>query len=176
MTDEEARKAFLLELYRSTNAKEGAQISMYTVGAGVGLDRPAAKKTAEDLIGMGLVEIRTLSGAVGITSEGLAAARMDGAAPAGENGFHLSDGPGLDDRDRQGLATLLDRLRQEVAKASRTYAQLEELVIAIKTMEVHLLSPRPDRGVVKALLNALKSAFSAMGDAKTADHIDQIIR
>jgi hypothetical protein len=174
MTGDEAEKAFLLELYRSTKAEESAQVSMYTVGAAMGLDRVAAKRTAEDLIGRGLVEIRTLSGAIGITADGISAAQKDGAAPEFENSFRLGAGPEIGDRERSGLSALLQELGHTVAKTPKTYPQIEELVIGIKTMEVYLLSARPKAAVVKALLKALQDAFAAAGDTKTAALVGRI--
>jgi len=176
MNSDEAREAFLLELYRCTKADESAQASMYTLGAGIGMDKTGAKKAAEDLIGMGLVEIRTLSGGVGITAEGIAAVRTQGGAGDSENSFRLSAGPCIDERDRSALAALLASLRQATGRASGPYAQLEELVLDIKTMEVHLLSPRPKTAVIKALLQALQETFTSAGDLKTAALIDRVYR
>jgi DNA-binding MarR family transcriptional regulator len=174
--DNEAQKAFLLELYRDSNADPGAQRSMYVLGEKIGLDKAAAKRTAEDLIGMGLVEIRTLSGGVGITEEGITAARQAGAGPEDENSLTLGDGTWIDDRNRQSLASLIKTLQQAVAKAGASYSGLEEMVIDIKTMEVHLLSTRPKTAVIRELLRALQASFSAFGDRSTAGMIERIIR
>jgi hypothetical protein len=39
---------------------------MYDVGEGLGMDRDTSSRVAETLIGLQLVEIRTLSGGIGI--------------------------------------------------------------------------------------------------------------
>jgi predicted ArsR family transcriptional regulator len=174
MNNDEAREAFLLELYRCTKADASAQASMYSLGAGIGMDKTEAKKAAEDLIGMGLVEIRTLSGGVGITAEGLAAVRKQGGAGDPETSFRLSSGPCIDERDRSALAALLASLRQAAERTSGSYTHLEELVLDIKTMEVHLLSPRPKTAVIKALLQSLQENFTSAGDLKTAAMIDRL--
>jgi len=173
--DNETQKAFLLELYRRTRADTGAQQSMYAVGATIGLDKPEAKRTAEDLIGMGLVEIRTLSGGVGITEEGITAARPEDAGYTDDYRFSLGNAPIIDDRDRQAVISFTGVLRQRIEKTNRSYADLEEMVIDIKTLEVHLLSSRPKTAVVRELLRSLQSAFEKTGDGETAGRINRVI-
>ncbi len=71
--------AYLLELFQRTKGDARARVSMYDVGAALGMEKGAAGKTAEELIAAGWVEIKSLSGGIGITAEGIAAAQA--AAP-----------------------------------------------------------------------------------------------
>jgi hypothetical protein len=174
--ENDAQKAFLVELYRDSNADTDAQRSMYVLGEKIGMDKAAAKKTAEELIGMGLVEIKTLSGGVGITAEGISAARQAGAGPDDQNGFSLGDDTWIDERNRRPLASLIETLKQAVVKAGTAYAGLEEMVIDIKTMEIQLLSTRPKTAVIRELLRALQASFSGCGDRDTAGMLERIIR
>ena len=84
--ENETQKAFLLELYRSADGAAGVQRSMHTVGAAIGLDKERASKTAEDLIGKGWVEIKTLSGGIGLTAEGIETAQQEGAGGGSDGG------------------------------------------------------------------------------------------
>ena len=68
----ESEKNFLLQIYDSTKGDTSVQVSMYDIGAALDLDRDAASKLAEELIGWELVEIRTLSGGIGICANAVA--------------------------------------------------------------------------------------------------------
>ena len=73
---------YLLELYQMTTGDINAQVSMYDVGAAIGLEKNDAGKLAEDLIGDGLVAVKTLSGGIGITDLGVEKAQSAaGASP-----------------------------------------------------------------------------------------------
>lgn len=174
--ENDAQKTFLLELYRSTGGDADSQQSMYAVGEKIGLDKASAKKTAEDLIGLGLMEIRTLSGAVGITGEGINTAIQEGAGPGDEGGLRLGADPLVDDRTRQALEALIETLRKKIARRHETFADIEEMVIDIKTMEVHLLSARAKTAVIREVLRALQTSFAGAGDRETAGMIERIIR
>src|SRR5512147_3121830 len=69
--DETARQ-FLKRLFDQTEGQTSRQISMYVIGAELGWDREAASQAAQDLMASGLVDIRTLSGGIGISTEGAA--------------------------------------------------------------------------------------------------------
>src|SRR5512139_3668838 len=69
--DEPARQ-FLKRLFDQTDGQPSRQISMYAIGAELGWDRQAAAQAAQDLMASGLVDIRTLSGGIGISTEGAA--------------------------------------------------------------------------------------------------------
>ncbi|MFZ1985624.1 MAG: hypothetical protein WAU91_14495 [Desulfatitalea sp.] len=176
--DNEVQKAFLLELYRSANGDAGTQRSMHVVGAAIGLDKEKAGKTAEDLIGKGWVEIRTLSGGIGITAEGIEMAQQEGAAPAGTAGdpiAKLGNGPLIGEKERSAVEKMLAETKQSIAKLNTAYAQLEEMVIDVKTIEVHLLSSRPKTAVIREALRALQPALAKAGAKETAGRIGRMI-
>ncbi len=65
-------KDYLEELYRQTGGDVEVQVSMYDVGAAIGLDKTEAGSLAEQLMVQGQTELRTLAGGISITPEGLA--------------------------------------------------------------------------------------------------------
>jgi hypothetical protein len=71
---------FIVELYHRTQGDASVKVSMFDIGESLGLDRKLSLRTAEELIGTGLVEIKTLSGAIGITADGVAEAQQLGAS------------------------------------------------------------------------------------------------
>ena len=71
---------FLVELYHRTLGDGSVKVSMFDIGESLGLDRKLTLRTAEELIGTGLVEIKTLSGGIGITADGVTEAQQLGAS------------------------------------------------------------------------------------------------
>jgi hypothetical protein len=75
----ESLPLFLVELYHRTQGDASVKVSMFDIGESLGLDRKLSLRTAEELIGTGLVEIKTLSGIIGITTDGVTEAQQLGA-------------------------------------------------------------------------------------------------
>lgn len=154
--DNDTERAFLIELFNATQGDPAVKTTMQAVGATIGLEKEQAGKIAEELIGKGYVEIKTLSGGIGITAEGVETARQEGAAPAaGAKELSLGAGPILDDNDRELMQTALNAIKNKIHKLQAGYAELEQMVLDIKAIEVHLLSPKPKTAVVKELLRSL---------------------
>ena len=179
MQSTDPSNAYLLALYSVTGGDTAVKTSMHEVGATIGLDKAESGKMAENLIGMGWVEVKTLSGGIGITAEGVEAAQNAGAGPPSGSGSAqvagLGAGPLLDAGDRRTVETLLTQVKQGLAKLSADYAVLEEMVIDIKTAEVQLLSPRAKTAVVREVLRALQAGLAKSGDRNTAERIGQVI-
>ncbi|MBI5550237.1 MAG: hypothetical protein HY911_01930 [Desulfobacterales bacterium] len=175
--ENETQKAFLLELYRSADGAAGVQRSMHAVGAAIGLDKEHAGKTAEDLIGKGWVEIKTLSGGIGLTAEGIETAQQEGAGGGSGGGPlpKLGKGPLLAEPERAAVEKMLSEIRQSIPALKAEYAQLEEMVLDLKTAEVHLLSPRAKTAVIREVLRGLQAALAKAGAKDTADRIGRMI-
>lgn len=156
-------KNYLLELYKKTMGNVNAQVSMFEVGAAIGLEKDAAGKMAEDLIGGGLVEVKTLSGGIGITDSGIEAVQAAGGGPSAAAGLDLGTGPVLEDKGRQTIAVLLKDIQTHISQNSTTYAQIEEMVIDLKTIEVQLLSPKPKTAIVREVLRSLHLVLNSSG-------------
>ena len=90
-----AAQQFLIQLFEQTKGDSAVQVSMYDIGDQLGLDRDSASTVAQELIGSMLVEIRTLSGGIGISADGLQMAqKLIGPAASNGNDFaNLDDAP-----------------------------------------------------------------------------------
>lgn len=163
---------YLNELYRRTEGDTSAQASMFDVGAAIDLEKEAARRLAEDLIADGLIEIRTLSGGIGITAQGIDLARPD---DGGQALVGLGDGPLVEDTGRQALESILAEVKKSLSSGSIPYAHLEEMVLDIKTIDIQLLSPRPKMAVIKAVLHALKDELQSVGLAGPAGQVEKLI-
>lgn len=174
MEQDDLHKMFLDELYRQTQGDTAARISMYEVGAALGLDRNQAGALAETLIVDGLVELKTLAGGIGITDEGLT--RLGFATPAdsaASTAFTLGRDPVAGEEDRRMTTELLLGMRQGISGRPLAYEHLEQLILDLKSLELHLLSPKPKTAVLRELLVSLQEVFLAAGIQEIVEQIDQ---
>jgi hypothetical protein len=165
--DDVISKNFLTELHQQTKGDMQAQVSMYEVGAAIGLAKGEAGSRAEELMVAGLMELRTLAGGISITPEGLAALGMSvPSPPVASQDLRLSSGPVVNAADRRVLEGLVEEIKQDLPGAKLGAASLEGIIFDLKTIEVHLLSPSPKVAVVRELLRSLLESFQA-GESKT---------
>lgn len=158
---------YLAELYRQTEGSIDAQVSMLDVGSAVGFEEAEARATAENLMILGLAELKTLSGGIGITNQGMEELGI-APAPAVDSGsddnLRLGQEVVLDDAGRQVVETVLAELKNELARTKSDYPLLEEGIIDIKTIEVQLLSPNPKVATIREILRSLHAVISSSDD------------
>lgn len=155
-------KAFLVELYTRTEGNPEAQVSMYEVGQVLGLEKSEAGAMAESLYIQGLAELKTLSGGIGITREGLAVLEIKidlGPDPS----LSLGTGRVLEDQGRTALDTILPEIKKTMEAARMSYPRMEELLMDIKTIEVQMLSPCPKTAVIREVLKSIHTNFESSG-------------
>ncbi len=163
-------KPFLTELYNQTGGNMEQQVSMYDVGSAIGLDKAEAGATAEEIMIQGLAELKTLSGGIAITSRGLEELGVTKTVHHPENtGLSLGDGPALEESEKRGITELLVEIRLATAQTNVEYTLLEEIVFDIKTLEIHLLSPRPKTAVVREVLLSLQELMEKSGRTELSE-------
>lgn len=171
-------KGFLIELYTMTEGNTEKQVSMYDVGERLGMERNTTSAMSEDLIIDQLVELKTLSGGIGITAEGLTALQKEGlisTAPR-KNTLQLGKRPVLDANDRDIIDQLLLRIKNASYGDQAQYAHLEELVVDMKTIETQLLSPKPKTAIIIETLRSLSGALKQSGSTGLAGEIEQMLQ
>ncbi|MFV0438873.1 MAG: hypothetical protein ACK5PS_15955 [Desulfopila sp.] len=164
---------FLYELYTLTEGSLEAEISMYQVGQTVGLDKESTSSMSQDLMIEELIELKTLSGGIGINEKTLQFLEDAGliAAKAGGLTARLGQGPVISEEDRLHIESLCLEIKKALTTTSAEYSQVEELVIDIKTVEIQLLSPRPKTSVIQALFCSLYQSLEKMGAATVGERI-----
>lgn len=158
-TDETTTKSYLNELCQQTGGDIEKQASMYDIGMVIGLEKSVAGSLAEELMVQGLVELKTLSGGIGITSEGLAVLGISvTASPANLDQRRLSDNPVTTDADREVIQVITSEIQNTISSKQLEYALLEEIVLDFKTLEVQMLSPNPKNAILREVFRSLRKS------------------
>ena len=174
--DEVQSQNYLQQLYQMSGGDVSAEVSMYDIGAALGLDRPEAGAIAEDLIIDGYAELRNLTGGISITSTGLRLLKVDAGTTAdgsSEAKLLLGGAELLEPEVVEAVAALVDELKKAATEGGFGYEQVEELVIDIKTLEIHLLSSRPKTAIVREIL---RSAANLLAEKESCLALAEQIR
>lgn len=159
MMDQDASRQLLTALFDAVKGNTGAQVSMYTLGEGLNLDRDAALRAAEALMGDNLVEVRSLSGAIGLTPEGAEQARSLGGGASDESRPKMNSGPVLSPEGKAAVETVQSRIRDAMPRSGLSADQLETLVIDLKTLDVQMLSPAPKTGILRECFRSIEDTL-----------------
>ena len=153
--DSPEERAFLHQLHTATQGDPQAQASMYDIGETLGLDRAQAGTLAESLFIQGLAELKTLSGGMAMTPAGFQALDLAAPGPDGAPLPVLGTDLLLCDEDHKACRDFIERIQADLAQGSRDYPTLEAAIMDLKTLEVHLLSPRAKTAVVREIFRSL---------------------
>jgi hypothetical protein len=168
MTDNdigEKVQRFLVELYLRTQGDSSIKVSMYDIGEVLGLDRRASFQTAEELLVTGLAELKTLSGGIGITTDGVAEARQLGVVGEGNTGPSLGNAPVLDETGRQAVEQISTRLKSQMGEKGLDFDQLAEMLADLKSIDTQLSSPKPKTAIIRECFQSIKGVLQKSGDA-----------
>ena len=149
---------YMQQLYEMSGGDVSTEVSMYDIGAALGMDRSEAGALAEDLIIDGYAELKNLTGGICITSAGLQLLNLDTGGPGegqDEGRLELGEAEVLTAEQVEAVEDLVGEIRVAIAAGGFAYTQVEELVIDLKTLQIQLLSSRPKTDVVRAILGSL---------------------
>jgi hypothetical protein len=157
---DEPAQQFLKRLFEQSAGQSSRQVSMYEIGAALGWERDAALQKAQDLMAAGLVEIRTLSGGIGISAEGVESVKsaLAPAAPA-PSLARLGSGPVMDTAVCRIVERVCDGIKAQTGSLDLDFDSLTELVADLKTIADQLGSPRPKTAVVRECLRSLEGVL-----------------
>jgi hypothetical protein len=158
---------YLIQLFEQTKGDTAAQVSMYDVGEGLGMDHDTSARVAETLIGLQLAEIRTLSGGIGISAEGAAEVKglMGGAPTAGEASGRLSDQPIMDANGCRAVEQVADALKSQTGNLGLDFDGLSEMMADLKTIDAQLGSSRPKTAIIRECLRSIKAILAAQTES-----------
>ena len=152
---------YLLHLYRKTEGNPSVQVSMYDAGASIGLDRDTASRMAEDLIGWEMVELRTLSGGIGISENAVRQIETSGMAGSGGADPLAAFGNNvvIDADARRAVEQITAAAKDRVGTLGLAFEILSEVMADLKSIDAQLESPRPKTAIVRECFRSLKSAL-----------------
>lgn len=168
---------FLIQLFDQTKGDSTLQVSMYDIGDQVGLDRDMASAVAQELIGSMLVEIRTLSGGIGISAEGSQMAqKLIGPAESGGDGLvELDDALLLNPSGRQAVEQIASELKEQTGSLGLDFDTLTELMADLKTIDAQLGSSRPKTAIIRACLGSILAVLTISADNKLSERIRTLV-
>ena len=158
-------KAYLFQLYSMTQGDPLVQVSMYEVGQVLGLEKTESGALAQALFIEGNAELKTLAGGICITRQGLKALDMK-IDYTGDASLHLGSGPVMEAQGKEGLEKILKELKAFMGEAGKSYGQLEEMVMDIKTIEIQMISPHPKTGIIREVLKSIAQTLPEKEDMR----------
>ncbi|MGD8292293.1 MAG: hypothetical protein PVF37_11350 [Desulfobacterales bacterium] len=174
---DEAGQQFLIQLYEQTQGDPTAQVSMYDIGDQLGLERDATSSLAQNLIGCMLVEIKSLSGGIGISADGSQMARKltEPASDAGDEFAVLDDSPLIDPTGRQAVEKMVSELKNQAGSLGQDFDTLTELMADLKTIDAQMDSSRPKTAIIRECFLSILSVIKNAGDNDTVDRIRTLV-
>lgn len=172
---DENQKQYLLALYDGVSGNTARQMSMYDIGAAMGLDRSESLKTAESLMGFDALEVRTLSGGIGLTDAGVEAARSLGAGGEAEDTARLGQGPLIEEAARGGVEAVAAALKAGAGGLGLPFEALTELVADLRTIDVQLFSPRPKTAILRECFNSIRKVLAKANLTEQVTRIDRLL-
>lgn len=158
-SDEITSASYLQELYNTTQGDLEVTVSMHDIGLAIGVEKSEAGRIAEELMVTGYIELKTLAGGIGITNEGLSSLGITPQPDKSKAALQLSTGIVINDEDRQVIDTILSNIKNEFSRQTHEYQAIEQAVLDIRIIELHLLSPSPKTAVILALFRSLAQSF-----------------
>jgi len=174
---DETGKQFLIQLFDQTRGDPSKQASMYDIGSMMGLERNAAARVAEELMGSQLVEIRTLSGGIGISAAGSHWVEnlIGPSAPAAGEAYQLGAAPLLDAAGRQAVALIVSEIKDQVGALGADFDTLTELMADLKTIDAQLASSRPKTAIVKQCFISILGVLKARSKSSLTGKVNALL-
>ena len=153
----ETAQQFIIQLFELTRGDQSAQASMYDIGNLLGLERDAASRAAEELIGLQLAEIRTLSGGIGISAAGSELVQGMIGPPVSNIGeaARLADERQLNADGRQTVEQIVTEIKNQTGALGLDFDTLTELMADLKSIGAQLESSRPKTAIVRECLYSI---------------------
>ena len=167
---------FFRLLFIKTSGNIRVQVSMHEIGNEAGLDKSASKTVAEDLMSLGLIDIRTLSGGIGLTEEGVLEAQNRFADIAGGGtGIKMGNHPVVSEKVGAAITDILNDLKPRIGEFEMAYDDLAELLADIQTLEAQMCSSKPKTAIVRECLRSMQPLLTRANASKTLFRIKSFL-
>lgn len=174
---DETGRQFMIQLFEQTRGDQTLQVSMYEIGSLLDLEREAASRVAEELMGLQMVEIRTLSGGIGISAAGseMVQAFIGPLMAEIEAPTALGHEPLLNSASRQALEEILMDIKDKSGSLGLDFDSLTELMADLKTIDAQLGSSRPKTAIVRTCLHSISGVVKETANRELSDRISGLL-
>ena len=168
---------FLIQLFEQTKGDVAIQVSMYDIGELLGMDRETASTVAQELMGLQLVEIRTLSGGIGISADGSARIKdlLGPMASDNSGSAELGDAPVLTSGGQQTVGQVVSELKNQTGSLGLDFDTLGELMADLKTIQAQLDSSRPKTAIIRECLRSVLGGVENAKDSRISGRIRKLV-
>jgi hypothetical protein len=170
-------RQFMIQLFEQTQGDPSAQISMYEIGETLGLERDSASRVAEELMGLQLVEIRTLSGGIGISASG-SEMMQDLLGPTDVSdgpAIRLGDDPILTSPGRAAVDEILNKIKKDAGTLGLDFDTLSELMADLKSIDAQLESSRPKTAILMACFTSISQVLTSNSNTSLVGSINALV-
>jgi len=168
---------FFRSLFIKTGGDTQKQVSMHEIGNEAGLDKSASKNIAEELMSLGLIDIRTLSGGIGLTVEGILEAQswFADAPGIGASGITLGNHPVVGEKTGAVITDILTILKPRIGKLGTGFDELTELIADIQSLEAQMRSPRPKTAIIRECFRSMLPTLTCSSETETTSRIKSFL-
>jgi hypothetical protein len=173
----ETGQHFMIQLFEQTRGDQSAQVSMYDIGGILGLDRDNAARVAEELIGLQMVEIKTLSGGIGISTAGSEMVQdlVGPMPPAAGDSARLGDERLLNSTGRRAVDQIVTEIKDQTGALGLDFDTLTELMADLKSIDAQLASSRPKTAIVGECLRSISGVLKSASHSAMLDRINTLL-
>jgi hypothetical protein len=181
MTEASSLPDISLHFFRSLVIKTGGdtqkQVSMHEIGNEAGLEKSASKNIAEELMSLGLIDIRTLSGGIGLTAEGILEAQnwFADITEASSSGTTLGNHPVVGEKNGAVIADILTGLKPRIGNLGLAFDELTELLADIQSLEAQMRSSRPKTAIVRECFRSMLPVLTRGSETETLSRIKSFL-
>jgi hypothetical protein len=124
-----------------------------------------------------LVEIRTLSGGIGISTEGANEVKglMGSESFSGGSPGRLTDQPVMDPANCRGVEQVAGELKSRAGKLGLDFDGLSELMADIKTIDAQLGSSRPKTMIIRECLRSLQATLEGAAEGESLQKVNGLL-
>ncbi len=173
----ETGQQFMIQLFEQTRDDQSVQVSMYDIGGLLGLERDPVSRVAAELMGLQMIEIRTLSGGIGISAAGAEMVQdLIGplVADVGKS-TKLGGEPLLNSASRQALEQIISEIKNQTGTLGLNFDSLTELMADLKSIDAQLGSSRPKTAIFRACLHSISGVVKGTPNSGLCDKISRLL-